>query len=132
MLQALYSLHLGSHPHSETDFLNDAIKILNSGAECLSVDVQRLRGLVQVSSTSFSFINFVFDNSEQGAFFSELCSGKAMSAYTMPQQWKKEESERVRGEIKSSLLILDLKGSRVYSTFLISIFPYRANKVKSI
>ena len=32
-------------------------------------------------------------------------------AYTMPQQRKKEESERLRGEreIRSSLLILDLK-----------------------
>ena len=31
-------------------------------------------------------------------FFSELCLGKAMVAYTMPQQRKKEESERLRGE----------------------------------
>ena len=31
-------------------------------------------------------------------FFSELCWGKAMVAYTKPQQWKKEESERIRGE----------------------------------
>ena len=31
-------------------------------------------------------------------FFSELCWGKAMLAYTMPQQRKKEESERLRGE----------------------------------
>ena len=31
-------------------------------------------------------------------FFSELCLGKAMVAYTKPQQWKKEESERLRGE----------------------------------
>ena len=46
--QALYSLHLGSHPISQTEFLNDAVKILNSGAECLSVDTQRLRGLAQV------------------------------------------------------------------------------------
>ena len=31
--------------------------------------------------------------------FSGLCfSGKAMAAYTKPQQWKKEESERLRGE----------------------------------
>ena len=33
-----------------------------------------------------------------------------MVAYTKPQQRKKEESERLRGEeIRSSLLILDLK-----------------------
>ena len=31
-------------------------------------------------------------------FFSELCWGKTMVAYTKPQQWKKEESERLRGE----------------------------------
>ena len=31
-------------------------------------------------------------------FFSELCWGKAMVAYTMPQQRKNEESERLRGE----------------------------------
>ena len=32
------------------------------------------------------------------AFFSELCWGNAMVAYTMPQQRKKEESKRLRGE----------------------------------
>ena len=32
-------------------------------------------------------------------FFSELCWRKAMVAYIKPQQWKKEESERLRGEI---------------------------------
>ena len=32
------------------------------------------------------------------AFFSELCWEKAMVAYEKPQQWKKEESERLRGE----------------------------------
>ena len=31
-------------------------------------------------------------------FFSELDWGKAMVAYTEPQQRKKEESERLRGE----------------------------------
>ena len=30
-------------------------------------------------------------------FLSELCWGKAMVAYTMPQQRKKEKSERLRG-----------------------------------
>ena len=29
-------------------------------------------------------------------YFSELCWGKAVVAYTMPQQRKKEESERLR------------------------------------
>ena len=33
-----------------------------------------------------------------------------MMAYTKPKQWKKEESEMLRGEeIRSSLFILDLK-----------------------
>ena len=31
-------------------------------------------------------------------FFSDLCWGKAMVAYTMPQQTKKEKSEMLRGE----------------------------------
>ena len=46
--------------------------------------------------------------------FSELCWGKAMVSYTMPQKWKKEESERLRGrEIRSSLSILDLKDGKL-------------------
>ena len=38
-----------------------------------------------------------------------------MVAYTVPQQRKKEESERLRGEreIRSSLLILDLKDDKL-------------------
>ena len=38
-----------------------------------------------------------------------------MVAYTKPQQRKKEESERLRGEreIRSSLFILDLKDGRL-------------------
>ena len=36
-----------------------------------------------------------------------------MVAYTKPQQRKKEESERLRGEIRSSLLILDLKDGKL-------------------
>ena len=38
-----------------------------------------------------------------------------MVAYTKPQRWKKEESERLRGEreIRSSLLILDLKDGKL-------------------
>ena len=46
---------------------------------------------------------------------SELCWGKAMVAYTKPQLRKKEESERLRGEIeiRSSLLILDLKDGKL-------------------
>ena len=38
-----------------------------------------------------------------------------MVAYTKPQQKKKEESEKLRGEreIRSSLLILDLKDGKL-------------------
>ena len=48
-------------------------------------------------------------------FSNELCWGKALVAYTKPQQLKKEESERVRGEreIRSSSLILDLKDGKL-------------------
>ena len=40
-------------------------------------------------------------------FFSGLCWGKAMVAYTMPQQRKKEESERLRGE-RDQIKFIDL------------------------
>ena len=40
-------------------------------------------------------------------FFGELCWGKAMVAYTKPQQWKKEESERLRGE-RDKIKFIDL------------------------
>ena len=36
-----------------------------------------------------------------------------MATYKKPQQWKKEKSERIRGEIRSSLLILDLKDGKL-------------------
>ena len=36
-----------------------------------------------------------------------------MVAYTKPQQRKKEESERPRGEIRSSLLILEVKDGKL-------------------
>ena len=38
-------------------------------------------------------------------FFSELCYGKTMVAYTKPQQWKREENERLRGEGDQTKLI---------------------------
>ena len=40
-------------------------------------------------------------------FFSELCWGKAMVAYRMPQQRKKEESEMLRGE-RGKIKFIDL------------------------
>ena len=36
-----------------------------------------------------------------------------MVVYTNPQQRKKEESKKLRGEIRSSLLILDLKDGKL-------------------
>ena len=41
------------------------------------------------------------------SFFSESCWGKAMVAYTMPQEWKKEESERPREE-RDQIKFIDL------------------------
>ena len=40
-------------------------------------------------------------------FFSELCWGKTMVAYTMPQQRKKEESKRLRGK-RDPIKFIDL------------------------
>ena len=48
----------------------------------------------------------VFSN-QMTPFFSELCWGKAIVAYTMPQQRKKEESERLRGE-RDQIKFIDL------------------------
>ena len=48
-----------------------------------------------------------------------LCCGKTMVAFTKPQHRKKEESEKLREErreereIRSSLLILDLKDGKL-------------------
>ena len=44
-------------------------------------------------------------------FFSELCWEKAMVAYTKPQQWKKEENERLRGE-GDNIKFIDLRFER--------------------
>ena len=46
-------------------------------------------------------------SSTSGLFFSELCWGKATMAYTMLQQRKKEESERLRGE-RDRIKFIDL------------------------
>ena len=51
----------------------------------------------------FSFLFFFFF-----FFFSELCWGKAMVAYTNPQQRKKEESKRLRGE-RDQIKCIDLR-----------------------
>ena len=45
-------------------------------------------------------------------FFSELCWGKIMVAYTKPQQRKKEESESLRGE-RDQLKFIDLRLERL-------------------
>ena len=48
-------------------------------------------------------------------FSGEWCWGKAMVAYKNPKQRKREKSERLRGEreIRSRLLILDLKDGKL-------------------
>ena len=43
--------------------------------------------------------------------FSELFLGKAMVAHTRPQQGKKEESERIRGE-RDQITFIDLRFER--------------------
>ena len=43
--------------------------------------------------------------------FSGLCWGKAAVAYTKPQQRKKEESERLRGE-RDQIKFIDLRCER--------------------
>ena len=45
------------------------------------------------------------------AFFSGLCWGKAMVAYTKPQQRKKEENERLRVE-RDQIKFIDLRFER--------------------
>ena len=44
-------------------------------------------------------------------FFIESCLGKAMVAYTKPQQRKKEESEKLRGE-RNQIKFIDLRFDR--------------------
>ena len=47
---------------------------------------------VCLNNPSIEGVRDVLYNQEACFFFSGLCWGKAMVAYTMPQQWKKEES----------------------------------------
>ena len=44
-------------------------------------------------------------------FFSGLCQGKAVVAYTLPQQLKKEESGWLRGE-RDQIKLIDLRFER--------------------
>ena len=45
------------------------------------------------------------------SFFSELCCGNILVAYTKPQQRKKEESDRLRGE-RDQIKFIDLRFAR--------------------
>ena len=54
----------------------------------------------------FSLLDIVME-CQNICFFSEVCWGKAMVAYTMPQQRKKEESEKLRGE-RDQIKFIDL------------------------
>ena len=56
--------------------------------------------LISPYPLSLSFSSF--------ASFSDLCWGKAVVAYTKPQQRKKEESNRVRGE-RDQIKFIDLR-----------------------
>ena len=69
-----------------------------------------------LNHTNCRSILILISNSQPSevAFFSELCWGEPMVAYTKPQERKKEKSDRLRGErIRSSLLILDLKDDKL-------------------
>ena len=72
-------------------------------------EVSKRRGRYQIK-----FIDLRFEG-WRVVGFSELCWGRATVAYAKPQQRKKGENERLRGEggIRSSLLILDLKDGKL-------------------
>ena len=63
--------------------------------------------LMTVKEISSGIMHFIIDCT----FFSELCWGKAMVAYTKPQQWKKEERRRLRGE-RGQIKFIDLSFER--------------------
>ena len=54
--------------------------------------------LLEKDKKRYCNYHFFFKNRGILHFLSELCGGKAMVANTQPQQRKKEESERLRGE----------------------------------
>ena len=54
---------------------------------------------------------FTNNTGDSFPFFSGLCWGKAMVAYTKPQQRKKEGSERLRGE-RDQINFIDLRFER--------------------
>ncbi|XP_065071441.1 dynactin subunit 1-like [Rhopilema esculentum] len=70
---ALYSLHLGNFEISQTEFLNDAIRIISSGAECLSMDTQRLRSLAATCDEGSKFINFLASIELRNMEVKQLC-----------------------------------------------------------
>ena len=61
--------------------------------------------LHRMENTKCYVFSFIFN------FFSGLCWGKAMVAYTKPQQRKKEESERLRGE-RGQIKFIDFRFER--------------------
>ena len=71
-------------------------------------------------------------------FFSELCLGKAMVAYTKPQQWKKEERERLRGE-RDQIKFIGLgfekwygkEGGRTTGEFMDTEVPYGSEEERT-
>ena len=67
---------------------------------------ERLRG----ERDQIKFIGLRFGRGHV-ARFSGLCWGKAMAAYTKPQQRKKEESERLRGG-RDQIKFIDLRFGR--------------------
>jgi len=102
--KALYSLHLGSYPVSQTEFLNDAIQMLTSGAECLSIDTQRLRGLTQSCDDASKFVTLLEAIELRNMEVKQLCKKIKRK---MPQSGSSviEYPQAVMNEINETLAV---------------------------
>ena len=67
-----------------------------------------LNGLIKKHASQSDLLN---TTSNFFFFFSELCWGKAMAAFTKARQSKKEESERLKGE-RDQIKFIDLRFER--------------------
>jgi len=59
IVQNFYRLHLSNAPYDCKDFLADALVMFSNGAECLSVDVQRMKGMSEVCDEESAFKNLI-------------------------------------------------------------------------
>ena len=58
---------------------------------------RRIKSKTPIGDIFMLFTSLKYVNNKQTTLFNELCWGKAMVAYTNPQQ-RKKESDRLRGE----------------------------------